>query len=241
MLNQILNTIHQNNIVIDDAEIYKILDLTLLKEDSTSNDIAILAEIARKKNVAAVCVYPKDLNTLPKSFDVQKATVVNFPDGNQIEDDVKSQIIQAITQYSADEIDYVFPYKLYLDGNTEEAFNACQKAYLLCKKHKKIFKVIIESGALPSMKSIYDISSKLCKDKCDFIKTSTGKIATGATVEAVYSILSAIKDNNSNCGIKVSGGIRDFKTASIYIQLAEIVLNKKVSPNWFRIGASGLK
>ena len=73
------------------------------------------------------------------------------------------------------------------------------------------------------------------------LKTSTGKITPGASLQAVFVMLSAIKDSQSGCGIKISGGIKTLAQASVYIHLSEHMLEKNVGKNWFRIGASQIK
>jgi deoxyribose-phosphate aldolase len=60
-------------------------------------------------------------------------------------------------------------------------------------------------------------------------------------MSAVQVFCSALKSQpNSSAGIKVSGGIRDKKTALEYISLVEKELNWDIAPATFRIGASSL-
>ncbi len=75
-----------------------------------------------------------------------------------------------------------------------------------------------------------------------FLKTSTGKTPQGATLAAVFAIVSAVMDSTyaSSCGIKVSGGIKTPLQAQQYAQLAELLMGKAIHKDWFRIGASTL-
>jgi deoxyribose-phosphate aldolase len=67
------------------------------------------------------------------------------------------------------------------------------------------------------------------------LKTSTGKIATGATPEAARVLLAA------GGGFKVSGGVRNIADARIYLSLADEIRGVGwARPDNFRIGASGL-
>ena len=143
-------------------------------------------------------------------------------------------------QQQADEIDYVFAYTAYLDGQHETALAWCHEAYQLCQIHGRLFKVILETGAIPTPNMIYQLSADVIQSGCDMLKTSTGKIAVGATLPAVFAMLTAIQDHKPTCGIKCSGGIKTIANASAFIHLAEKVLDKKVDKSWFRIGASTL-
>ena len=79
----------------------------------------------------------------------------------------------------------------------------------------------------------------------DFIKTSTGKIGTGATLPAALCMMEAARDffqeTGRPVGVKVAGGVRRSKQAIQYL----VVLYETLGPEWmtperFRIGASSL-
>jgi deoxyribose-phosphate aldolase len=75
----------------------------------------------------------------------------------------------------------------------------------------------------------------------DFIKTSTGKVAINATLEAADIMLQAIRDSRQKVGFKPAGGIGTVEDATLYLRLAETIM----APNWampstFRFGASGV-
>ena len=79
----------------------------------------------------------------------------------------------------------------------------------------------------------------------DFIKTSTGKEPTNATLPVSLVMCRAIREYHEKTGYKVgfkpAGGIRTVEDASAYLALADRILG----PNWvsaasFRFGASGL-
>ena len=88
--------------------------------------------------------------------------------------------------------------------------------------------------------SIYQVSRELLAIGCDFLKTSTGKISQGASLSAVFAILSAIKDARTHCGVKISGGVKASQQALKYAWLAELVMEEKINKDLFRIGASSL-
>jgi len=85
------------------------------------------------------------------------------------------------------------------------------------------------------------VSREVLLSGADFLKTSTGKIAIGATPEAARAMLRAIKEVSPQAGIKVSGGVRTIEQAQQYLQLAaEIMGTEWITPEHFRIGASQL-
>ena len=102
-------------------------------------------------------------------------------------------------------------------------------------------KIILETGELVSNENIQKASTIAIDSGVDFIKTSTGKIPVGATVEAVASMLLAIKASGAKTGIKPSGGISNAENAVKYLRLTENILGKEwLTPSRFRIGASSL-
>ena len=79
----------------------------------------------------------------------------------------------------------------------------------------------------------------------DFIKTSTGKGYEGATLEAAYVMLQAIKvfhaESGKRVGIKLSGGISEIEAAHDYLVITKEILGDEwIKPEFFRIGASRL-
>lgn len=218
-----------------------IIDLTLLDQQATAHDIKKLAEKGAQCGVAAICILPQHLNLIPTESSITRATVVNFPTGNEPHHLVMQDIEHIATQQQIDEIDYVFPWTTYLNGDIDYALACCTEACKLAQEHQLMFKVILETGALPSSEIIYQLSlNVILNSGCDFIKSSTGKIATGATIQAETAMLQAILDSNLSCGIKLSGGVRTIEQALTFMQLAEDTMGLNVDKSWFRLGASGL-
>ena len=75
----------------------------------------------------------------------------------------------------------------------------------------------------------------------DFIKTSTGKVAVNATLDAAGIMLTAIRDSGKLVGFKPAGGVRTVGDARDYLALAASILGEGwATPKTFRFGASGL-
>lgn len=206
---------------------FSLIDLTLLDLNARSSDIVQLSNIAATSEVAAICIYPSQIDWVPNDFSLRKAVVANFPTGQE----PLSHTLAIINQVTGivDELDYVFKNLIEL----KHVYTACRQAEIRLK-------VILETGLIHNPEQIYQLSTDVIQTGCDFLKTSTGKIKIGATLPAAQAMLLAIKNSQTNCGIKISGGIRTIKTALEYIQLSEDMLGKQVDPDWFRIGASKL-
>ena len=79
----------------------------------------------------------------------------------------------------------------------------------------------------------------------DFIKTSTGKGAAGATLEAAETMLRVVAENvkksSKKVGFKAAGGISEPAEALDYALLAKKIMGDDyVNSQTFRIGASRL-
>ncbi|ASQ45726.1 2-deoxyribose-5-phosphate aldolase [Legionella clemsonensis] len=242
---EFLIAIGEINENVKDSEILKteaisLIDLTLLHENASSEALDMLMKKANFYHVAAICVLPQHVKAMTALADIKLATVVNFPTGNHSLTETLAETNHLLSNFPIQEIDYVFPYQNYLHNREQEALTHCQQVYTLCEQQKITFKVILETGAFPTLESIYDVSCRLIDNGCNFIKTSTGKFKQGATPSAAFAILKAIEASDIHCGLKVSGGIKLPAQAFTYMCLAEHVLKSNVNKAWFRIGASSL-
>lgn len=221
-------------------KIKSVIDLTLLDELATPNALSTLQEKAYLHQVAAICVLPQHLNVFTSLTHSARATVMNFPSGQEPFKAVLTATKRLLSEDCFDELDYVFAYRDYLNNNSRDALLQIEEISILCQHHNKKLKVILETGAFPNAQGIYQASCNILSIGCDFLKTSTGKINVGATPIAAFSLLKAIIDSNSHAGLKVSGGIKTIEEAKLYIALAEYMLKSTIDPSWFRIGASSL-
>jgi deoxyribose-phosphate aldolase len=235
-------------VVVDIAKILSVVDLTSLNEtdDESVIDALCINAISVKGHVAAVCVYPRFVKQAVKMLTgnpVKIATVANFPHGNESIVQVMQSIHDSI-QNGAQEIDVVFPYSRYLSGDKDGAFQLIHQCKQVCGE-SVLLKVILETGALNDERVIADVSCGVLNAGADFLKTSTGKISVGATIEAARSMLQVIKEMtpklNRSLGFKASGGIRTLKQAEEYMQLASQIMNPEwVTAKHFRLGMSKL-
>ncbi|WP_454783824.1 deoxyribose-phosphate aldolase [Legionella sp. WA2024007413] len=225
--------------IIPAKQLIHTIDLTLLDEQATNETLLQLKHNGNQNQVAALCVYLQHLDQVSSENTINLATVINFPHGSE---DLNSSLesIEKAIRLGVREIDYVFPYQRYLKGQKQHTLDQCHAIAQFCKQHKLILKIILETGTFPDITTTYNASKELIDSGCDFIKTSTGKTPIGASLVAAFAMLSAIRDANTSCGIKISGGIRTPQQAHNYATLAELVMGKQINKSWFRIGASSL-
>ena len=229
-------------------QVFSLIDLTSLNDSDNDETIIQLCKNAQSHlgHVAAICVYPQFIalaKQLIKNNLIKIATVVNFPAGTQPLAKTLVDIDKALAD-GADEIDVVFPYSAFLNDQREFARNYINKCKSACGAAITL-KVILETGELKSEQNIADACEDVINSGADFLKTSTGKTSIGATLEAAYIMLNAIKNaslsGKKTIGFKVSGGIRNLTDAAPYIYLAQEWLGKEwIAPQTFRFGTSSL-
>jgi len=222
-----------------------LIDLTSLNDNDTDDTITSLCEKTKTSSgsVPAICIYSR---YIPLARDilnkinpaVKIATVTNFPHGSSDIDLALYETKLAISR-SADEVDIVFPYHYLKNGDSAIGMKMVTEAKKLCGD--KILKVIIESGELKAPELIKEASNISIAAGADFIKTSTGKVAINATLEATEIMLNCIKASGKKCGFKAAGGIKRMADATKYLDLTAIIMGEKwINANNFRFGASGL-
>lgn len=229
----------------DKKSLLACLDYTLLSEPVEENVWAAFLDKAQTQPVAAVCLYPDKMAQVPTdALGCHRAVVVNFPEGEVLNDTRKQSITDVIKAPYCDEIDAVFPYQAYLNGDDKAALDTVEWFAKTCFAEKKTLKLIVETGAfIDNPERLY----RACQDILDiphigFLKTSTGKHAVHATPLAVFAFIQCIKRAKlqDTVGIKVSGGIQDIGVAMSYATLVQHHFKRFISPDWFRIGASKL-
>jgi len=225
----------------------QLMDLTTLNTDDTPKIVESLCKkaISSAGKTAAVCIYPQFIQTAKAQLsalnaeDVLIATVTNFPHGN---DDVSVAVNETkkAVELGADEVDVVFPYRAFLSGNRQIGHALISQCKVACGDDV-ILKVILETGELKDPALIKEASLIAISAGADFIKTSTGKVAINATLEAAEQMLLAIKETGGTCGFKAAGGVKDAQDVANYLALAESILSSEwITPRHFRFGASSL-
>jgi deoxyribose-phosphate aldolase len=239
-------------------EVYKFLfnciDLTTLRSTDSPRSVADFTERVNQfdnehpdmPNVAAICVYPNFAQVVRSVLEVSKVDIACvsgcFP-SSQSYIEVKVAETALAVDGGADEIDIVLNLGNFLDGDYEEVCDEISELKQAARDSR--LKVILETGALKTAANIKAASVLAMYSGADFIKTSTGKEYPGASLEAAYVMCSCIKEyyekTGNMVGFKPSGGVRTPEEAVSYYCIVKEVLGEKWLTNeYFRIGASGL-
>jgi deoxyribose-phosphate aldolase len=219
-----------------------LVDLTSLNDDDTDERIAALCAQARTSAgpVAAVCVYPRFVAQAAEALaggPVRIATVANFPTGRLDAPGAVREAERAIAD-GAHEVDVVLPYLAFAAGDRDAALEVVAAAREATQG--ATLKVILETGRLESEALIRAAADGALAAGADFVKTSTGKLSPGATLEAARPMLEAIREHGRG-GFKAAGGVRTAEDAAGFLALADAILGAGwTSPETFRFGASSL-
>lgn len=234
-------------------KIYSCIDLTTLNTTDTREDIWNFTEKVNDfegtnptiDNVAAICVFPKFAKTVRESLtaNVKIACVAGGFPSSQTFLEVKIAETALAVLDGADEIDVVLNLGLFLNEEYEELTEEIDEIKEAC--HEAKLKVILETGALKDSKKIHDAAVLSLYSGADFIKTSTGKVYAGATLEAAYAMCIAIKNYYKKTGIKkgikISGGVSSIEDAVNYYTIVKETLGEEwCNKDSFRIGTSSL-
>lgn len=242
----------QNNTKEVYKRIYSCIDLTSLNATDTREEIWNFTETVNDfegssdvDNVAAICVFPNFVETVKEALtaNVNIASVAGGFPSSQTFTEVKIAETGLAVATGADEIDIVLNLGYFLEENYEDVCEEIDEIKNACREAK--LKVILETGSLKSAKNIMKASILALYSGADFIKTSTGKVYEGATLEAAYVMCTAIKEYNqktgNKAGFKASGGISTTEDAVKYYTIVKEVLGDEyLNKEYFRIGASRL-
>ena len=187
------------------------IDHTLLKPTILTAEVENLCNEAYEYGFAAVCVPPpfvKRCKTILQPTNIKVATVIGFPFGYSVLEAKLSELVMAIVD-GADELDLVINLAALKNGDWSYLEKEVAHVLDMVHKHKRVLKVIIESGIL-SKDEIIKCCNLYAKAGVDFVKTSTGYAEKGASVEDVQLIRSHLP---SSVRVKASGGIRTYEFA----------------------------
>lgn len=192
------------------------IDHTLLKADTSEAEIEQLCNEAKEYNFAAVCVPPyfvRKCKQWLKDSDVKIATVVGFPLGYAHTPAKVEEARRAIDE-GANEIDMVINIIALKANDLNYLKNELTSAATIVQLRGGKLKVILETGLLTQEEMLR--ACKLCTElSVDYVKTSTGFIEKGATVEDVKFLRANLP---KSIKIKASGGIKTKEEAEALIK-----------------------
>ena len=186
-------------------ELAKYIDHTLLKTDAQRADVTKLIEEAKAYHFASVCVSPIWVSYVSEALrdtGIKTCTVIGFPQGATPSAVKAFETKQAVAD-GADEVDMVIAIGRLKDGD-DAYVKADIEAVVRAAHGKALTKVIIETCLLTDEEKRR--ACLLAKEAgADFVKTSTGFAAGGATAADVRLMRESVGEA---MGVKAAGGIR---------------------------------
>lgn len=199
---------------MDRTEIFKIVDHTLLLQETTWEEIKQICDDACTYGVASVCIPPSYVKRASEYLGDKMAvcTVIGFPNGYNTTAVKVFETKDAIAN-GASEIDMVINI-----GDLKDKRYDCIESEIRAIKEacgEKILKVIIETCLLTEEEKV-----KMCEivtaAGADYIKTSTGFSKAGATFADIELFSAHI---GPEIKMKAAGGISSFADAEKFIEL----------------------
>ena len=192
----------------------KYIDHTLLKTDAQRADVAKFIEEAKAYHFASVCVSPIWVSYVSEALrdtGIKTCTVIGFPQGATPSAVKAFETKQAVAD-GADEVDMVIAVGRLKDGD-DAYVKADIEAVVRAARGKALTKVIIETCLLTDEEKRR--ACLLAKEAgADFVKTSTGFAAGGATAADVRLMRESVGEA---MGVKAAGGIRSRADAEAMI------------------------
>lgn len=199
---------------MDIKEILKHVDHTLLTQTATWAEIKQICDDAVAYGTASVCIPPSYVKQAKEYLQDKMAvcTVIGFPNGYMTTAVKEFETKDALAN-GADEIDMVINIGWVKMGQYDKIREEINSLKEVCGDH--ILKVIIETCLLTEEEKIKMCETVSASD-ADFIKTSTGFSAAGATKPDVALMKAHMAAEKK---IKAAGGIADFCDAAEFVRL----------------------
>ncbi|KZN99200.1 2-deoxyribose-5-phosphate aldolase [Bacillus badius] len=192
------------------GDVAKIIDHTLLKPETTKDQVKKLCEEARAYEFASVCINPVWVAYASEQLQgtkVKVCTVIGFPLGATTST-VKAFETKEAIENGATEVDMVINIGALKAGDDETVLKDIQ-AVTASARGKALTKVIIETSLLTDEEK--ERACRLAVEAgADYVKTSTGFSTGGATEEDIRFMRKTV---GPDIGVKASGGVRSQEDA----------------------------
>jgi len=199
--------------LISRTELAAMIDHSVLRPDSTDEDVKNGCKLAVDLGLAAVVVNPAHIPTAVvnlKGSLVKACSVIAFPFGLSAKE-VKLAETRNVLTLGAEEVDVVMNFSALRSGREAYVLDEVRGVVEVAKAHSKkvVVKLILETCYLNEAEK-----KKACllamEGGVDFVKTSTGFGPTGATANDVRLMRRVV---GSRVGVKAAGGIRTLEQA----------------------------
>lgn len=193
----------------------KYIDHTILKPETTKEEVVKVCQEAKEHGFFSVCVNPYYVKLVSNELagsDVKVCSVIGFPLGASVTSVKAAETKQAIAD-GANEIDMVLNVAAMKNGEYDYVLNDI-KGVVEALEGKAILKVILENCLLTEEEIV-----KACELSVEagahFVKTSTGFSKGGAVASDIALMRKTV---GPNIGVKASGAVRDRETAILMVE-----------------------
>jgi deoxyribose-phosphate aldolase len=197
------------------VQIAGLIDHTLLKPDAALADVEALCREALEYRFASVCVNPYWVSTcesIVRGSGVAVCAVTAFPLGASVTGVKVAEAERAIAD-GAREIDMVMNIGALKSGRLACVADDIDAVVAACRRRGALSKMILETALLTGEEKVMAcVLAQSCG--ADYVKTSTGFAAGGATVDDVTLMRQVV---GKVLGVKASGGIRDRQTVNALV------------------------
>lgn len=198
-------------------KIARYLDAAVLKPDMTPEQVEAAIHECIECEAYTVCVRGCDIALalrLCEGTQTKVSCVLDFPYGYSGAA-TKRESARLYSEMGVSEIDMVMNYGAARGDRWDIVEQEVRAVVEEAHARGVGVKVIFETSQLTDAQ--IRRGTEVCIDAgADFVKTSTGFNGVGATVEAVRAMLETA---NGRIRVKPSGGIRDYKTAKMYVDM----------------------
>ena len=193
----------------------KYIDHTILKPETTRQEVITVCNEAKEYGFFSVCVNPYYVSLVSEQLagsDVKVCSVIGFPLGASVTSIKAAETKQAIAD-GANEIDMVLNIAAMKNGEFDYVLSDI-KGVVAALEGKAILKVILENCLLTETEIV-----KACELAVEagahFVKTSTGFSKGGAVASDIALMRKTV---GPNIGVKASGAVRDRETALAMVE-----------------------
>src|SRR5512146_2953238 len=198
-----------NSKTITYEQLAKVIDHSLLRPELTQADVIAGCEIAARYHTATVCVKPCHVRLAKeclKHSDVKVSTTIGFPHGGHMTAIKVAEAQQAMDD-GAVELDMVMNIGELRSGNADYVRDDIRAVCDAAHARGPRVKVILENAYLTDDQKV--LACQLAEAAgADWVKTSTGFAASGATLEDLRLMRRSVSDKLQ---VKAAGGVRTLR------------------------------